>query len=470
MTLSSTPYISADSGLALLTFKIAPNQFDLNRGLAYISMRDQVLRARTLVHAAIGSGLFEQHPETGRSTADREVAVDLLVVGAGVGGISAALTAAEAGYRTLVLEKAPRCFPLLSSGTDRLLSTTLYDWPARHFDVHAFPALPGADIDLLDARSLLRFPSIPTPANELAQDLNQQVDAFLKKHSQTLHVECDMEIAVDDGITWAGGRRVKVDLPRPIELFGAPRQSLFARAVVYALGFGSEKVLLDGADIAASFWGYQSLEDDLKAVSGHRAAVQIIGGGDGGLQEALRFAFRPAYHDFAKAVAHLQTCVRRVNADRWDCGLRDIMFAEDNAARALMWGYRTDLVFAQLQRVHEEFVHELCQHASDALLIWRAEVGREQPLDVSLYDSHPFSARVYALNRFLFELLKQLTTIKPAPVTVHRETDAPPTGAAIVVKRHGIAPGSEAYGTSEKEDLLRRVLFRSLPNHYSVIA
>jgi len=121
------PPILADNGLALLAFKIGPNQFDLNRGLAYISMRDQVLRARTLVHAAVGARLFEQRAATTTGYADRRVDVDLTVIGGGVGGISVALAAAEAGITTLVVEKSAQCFSLLRNGSDKLLSTTVYN-------------------------------------------------------------------------------------------------------------------------------------------------------------------------------------------------------------------------------------------------------------------------------------------------------------------------------------------------------
>jgi heterodisulfide reductase subunit A-like polyferredoxin len=90
-------HATSHAGLALLAYKIGPNQFELNRDLTYISMRDQVLRARTLIHAAFGAGIFEKKDESENSFADSEVDYDVVVLGAGVGGISTALFLVASG-------------------------------------------------------------------------------------------------------------------------------------------------------------------------------------------------------------------------------------------------------------------------------------------------------------------------------------------------------------------------------------
>ncbi|MDH6152664.1 MULTISPECIES: FAD-binding protein [Paraburkholderia] len=467
------PPILADNGLALLAFKIGPNQFGLNRGLAYISMRDQVLRARTLVHAAVGARLFEQRPATATGYADRRVDVDLTVIGGGVGGISVALAAAEAGITTLVVEKSKECFSLLQNGTDRLLSTTVYDWPANHFNVHAFPVLPDTSPDVSSLSSILHFPDKACSARELADSLNGQVMAYERSHTSTLHIERGMEIPLDDGITWAGRGSLLVRVPRAIKLFGSSRKDFHTRAVVYAIGFGSEKVITDGYAVDASFWGYQTIETDLARFACTNAKVFIAGGGDGGLQEVLRFAFLPDYHDLSIAVKALESAVGP--DDRvWSEGLRDIMFAEDNAARAFMWGYRPELVFRELERVHERVIAKLLDptdaRRQKAVIEWRDHVTRQQRVQITLYDPKP-SGRVYALNRFLFRLLKSLSAVAAGSVTIDRmEREVPVGECDIFVDRRGISPIDAAYGTSTKEELLRRVMFRALPNHYSVVA
>lgn len=109
--------INTENSLALLAFNIGVNQFDINRGLAYISMRDQVLRARTLIAAAKGAELFELRAGGPDSDADEPVDYDVTVLGAGVGGISIAMAAVEKNLRTLVIDKSDHCFALLRSGT-----------------------------------------------------------------------------------------------------------------------------------------------------------------------------------------------------------------------------------------------------------------------------------------------------------------------------------------------------------------
>jgi hypothetical protein len=255
---------------------------------------------------------------------------------------------------------------------------------------------------------------------------------------------------------------------------GADHSFVHSRAVVYAVGFGSEKVFSTKSDLNSTFWGYCTIEDDLKKLVKSTATVRIIGAGDGGLQEALRFALRPEYHDFAKAISELESRIDDSDKE-WTNGLRDIMFAEDNAARALMWGYRPELVFSELQTVHDRLIHILLDPLNmsrrKAVIQWRDDVTREQSLKVELVDSHNFSGRVYALNRFLFELLRILSEIQPNNVLIDRNTETTEvTKPDICVDRRGISPIDEAYGTSEKEELLRRVMFRALPNHYSVVA
>jgi len=279
--------------------------------------------------------------------------------------------------------------------------------------------LPDTSPDVSSLSSILHFPGKACSAHELAESLNGQVEAYERSHAHTLHIERGMEIQVDDGITWAGRESLLVRLPRGINLFGSSRKDFHSRAVVYAVGFGSEKVIADGYEVDSSFWGYQSIEADLARFAGINAQVFIAGGGDGGLQETLRFAFLPDYHDLSIAVKALESAVG--SDDRvWTDGLRDIMFAEDNAARAFMWGYRPELVFRELERVHERVIAELLDPSDvrrqKAVIGWRDHVTRQQRLHITLYDPKPIG-RVYALNRFLCCLLRSMSVIAPGHVS-----------------------------------------------------
>jgi hypothetical protein len=451
--------INSENSLALLAFNIGVNQFDINRGLAYISMRDQVLRARTLIAAAKGAELFELRAGGPDGDADEPVDYDVTVLGAGVGGISIALAAVEKNLRTLVIDKNDRCFALLRSGTDRLVSTTVYDWPARHFDAHAFPQLPGITSLKMKDDFILKFPDQAMGADQLACHLLQFA------HGVT--------ISDRKAISLPAGRCVLVNSPTPLpRLHDTASNQVSTRIVVYAFGFGSEKVMtLPAADINASFWGYRTLEADLNHLGKKpgRGLVSIQGAGDGGLQEALRFAFGPAHQDLALVVAKLEATVTPAFA-QWEQMLRDVMLAEDNAARAYMWGYSQELVFETVERAHQTLVDALLATVPTLVAQWYDTVGRKQDLEITVYDTHAFSGRVYALNRFLFKLVLALTTQQPGVVLVSRVAlDMPEKTIGIKVNRSGLAQIYRAMGTGSKADYLRRATLRAIPNQYGIV-
>lgn len=466
--------INSENSLALLAFNIGVNQFDINRGLAYISMRDQVLRARTLIAAAEGAKLFELRTGEPDGDDDEPVDYDVTVLGAGVGGISIALAAVEKNLRTLVIDKNDSCFALLRSGTDRLVSTTLYDWPARHFNAHAFPKLPGITSPAMTDNFILKFPDQAIAADQLALHLQKQVDKLSKKHANLLQFAHGVTISDRKAISLPAGRCVLVNSPKPLpRLSGTDSTQISTRILVYAFGFGSEKVMtLPAADINASFWGYRSLEadlDQLRKTSTERGLVSIQGAGDGGLQEALRFAFGPKHQDFASVVAMLEAMVAP-KFPQWESMLRDIMLAEDNAARAYMWGYSQELVFETVETTHQTLIDALLTTVPEQIALWYSTVGRQQQLDITVYDKHAFSGRVYALNRFLFKLLLTLTKQQNRMVQVNRSAfDLPEKAVGIKVNRSGLAQIHRAMGTGNKADYLRRATLRAIPNQYGVV-
>lgn len=80
MPTSSPLSTNGEHGLAVLAFKVDAFQFDLNRDLQFISMKDQVVRARTLILGAQHAGLFGPL-QVGKDRAN------VIVLGGGVGGV-----------------------------------------------------------------------------------------------------------------------------------------------------------------------------------------------------------------------------------------------------------------------------------------------------------------------------------------------------------------------------------------------
>jgi hypothetical protein len=432
------------------------------------------LRARTLVNAAVAASLFDQRPASASAAADAPVDYDVAVLGAGVGGMSVALAAIENGLRTLVIDKSGRRFELLRSGTDRLVSTTVYDWPANHFAIHEFPDLPPITPGSIAGKFILKFPARALTANALAQHLEQQVRTMMRrKNGKLLRFAMNVELGASGTIGPVGGRCVALYNPSGLpRLDGSAPQQVRTRIMVYAIGFGTEKVMNTlKPQPNASFWGYRTLTQDLArlaAVPG-TGKVEIQGGGDGGLQEALRFALGPRWQDLAAVASELERCVSPV-FPAWESSLRDIMLAEDNAARAYMWGYSQDLVFESVDRVHQQVIDALLKRARPDVKRWFATVSRKQDLNITVYDKHASSGRVYALNRFLFKLLVTLTQFGGYRVVVDRKrTKMPATKGAIKVNRSGLSQITDMLGTATPDDYLRRATLRAIPNQYGIV-
>lgn len=469
--------MDADRGLAILAFKVGPNQFDLNRNLAYISMKDQVLRARTLVHSTVSSGLFEKRNGTPASFPDEEVDFDVLVVGAGVGGTSTALAAAECGLKVLMLEKNEACFHLLAQGTNRLISTTVYDWPAMHFDNHEFPVLSGLPTSCNPDAAILRFPKTPVQAGNLAVHLRNEFRSQSARFSENIQVEYRIALKTTGDVAWTQGRRLSVNLPREVDLGAKGKDKrLFARVVIFTTGFGSEKVTTKSKSSNDTFWGFETLERDLASLAekfGDKTAkLAVLGAGDGGLQEVLRIALRPKFHDLVRAVDALKQSLD-LPVGEWERTLHRIATAEDNAARALMWGYAQKVVYPALDAVYCSIIEALASGVNKPILDrWHEAVTRQQNVCIRLYDPYETSGRVYALNRFLVKLLTVASDGKTKGVRVTRsldsdeqiQSDAPP------IDRSGVIPQDGPIGTGEKDEILRRAAFRALPNHYGAVA
>jgi cation diffusion facilitator CzcD-associated flavoprotein CzcO len=115
----------------LLSHSCAPFQFTFAGPLTPVSIRDQMIRGKMFADRAIEQRIISR---------DR----DLLVTGAGAGGVTAAIRAAQLGVKTTLVEASPQAFGRQKNCTTRWVDPTQYDWPADHWDRAKYPWTPPA--------------------------------------------------------------------------------------------------------------------------------------------------------------------------------------------------------------------------------------------------------------------------------------------------------------------------------------
>jgi hypothetical protein len=447
--------------LAVLAFKVGPLQFDLNRDLKFISMRDQVVRARTLILGAREAGLIGPSVETGTDKAN------VIVIGGGVGGVSTALMACQLGFSVKLVESDSECFSLLGLGSDRLFSATIYDWPHEHSGSHEFPYvaslrdIPTA-LKLRTNSTTLRFPSSAVTAGALRADFIAQLKVAEATYGSTFEVLRSHKLngMVDVSLNQASGI-MRVDAHGP----GGTRH-LTGQIVVFAIGFGLDKNSAQ-TSAAKDFFSYSGLKSDLtKAMTGNRF-IRIVGAGDGGLQEALRFVLEDSWHDFHRCVSELRDLLRKGgHGDEWSQMCARLQSAEDQAARAAMWGYTEELVYGELNLVYERELKLLLNIAPTPVSNWHSQVVRPQNLLVELVDDSTFSKKVYGLNRWLAGLLYRLSDPQNNRAALTRITPDKRAGVPDVeLIRAGFAATEKQrqIGTVDSGDLLRRIAFQGIP-------
>lgn len=449
-----------EHGLAVLAFKVDALQFDLNRDLRFISMKDQVVRARTLILGAQQAGLFgplQVHPDW----------ANVIVLGGGVGGVSAALMACSLGLSVKLIEAADECFPLLNLGSDRLFSATVYDWPHEHSCSHRFPYVdPLRDSETASKLRLtndaLEFPGKAVTAATLRQTFLGQLATAKNKYGSRLEVLVGHVVrTMDDITTNQPSKVVKVEARQ-----GSTTRHLNAQIAIFAIGFGLDKQSKQ-TEAAKEFFSYRELNADVARAKAAGGRVRIIGAGDGGLQEALRFVLSDEWHDLHLCVSELQ---RMLDADghlaAWSKLCARLQSAEDQAVRAAMWGYSDELVYGELDAIYKQEIAQLRKVAPETLKAWRGTVVRHSGLRVELVDNSPYSKKVYALNRWLTDLLSMLSDSPSGLAKLERLSPGATNGNADVeLARAGFAATEKQpqIGTAGSDDLLRRIAFQGIP-------
>ncbi|HEY2117177.1 MAG TPA: NAD(P)-binding protein, partial [Candidatus Angelobacter sp.] len=358
--------------------KVGPLQFAISAPLTPISIRDQMVRAKMFVDRAVGEALIGP-------------ARPLFVVGAGAGGVAAAVYAARQGVPTSVIEILGDPFGLQSKCFSRLVNPTQYDWPADHWSHAIFP---------------WRNPVMPLPwaaarANRIAAAWKNIFNNTQRHFPLTVHYFSQLTSR-----TFSAPRQ---DLEIIFEKdFGTPATRFITQrfgAALFAVGFGQERSSI-GPYKAFDFWETEDFENPRLGVPPYTPArpvrVLICGGGDGALQDFLRITTGEA-----SAADILQKLLPYMPGD-WS----GIYSSEDQGHRANLWNSSAEedhVVMTQLEDVHRIHIHQLLSGAPGSTLL-KAVVALLAPaghLQVALVHTCTHFSRSYALNRFLVRLIEE---------------------------------------------------------------
>ena len=365
-----------------------PATFWVGTNATHASVRDQMVRGALFVRRAVEVGMLR----AGKS---------ILVVGAGVGGATIAIASAEAGAKTLLIERAKRAFPRQAGCRTRIVEPTLYDWPVAHWDRHTFPweppdvplgpwsrgqaasLVPSWDKRLYDA--VTRNPRLTFRTGEWIE-AEPILDPASQKVRATVHRQ-------QPG---AGGRGTSIQQFN--ELYDL---------VAICVGRSEEKTSI-GSYCGFKFWQNDLFgEPNWGVPAGDEARVVILGGGDGALQDYLRLLTGRTAFEILDAIRPEPRLALELQA------------LEDQTQRAFAlsdqsrWGHD--------HRTH----HWLQGKVRDLVSRWLPGLGdrlksllSRRPASLKLVHWCTHFDRCYGLNRFLVLLVSEYLEASEREATI----------------------------------------------------
>ena len=397
----------------LFAHKVGAFHINIGGQWSPLSVRDQMLRGRWAAERALDAGLIHK---------DKKLAV----IGAGVGGVTAAMVAVNAGVETTLFDKDSKPFSRHKK-CRRWVDPTQYDWPLDHFDSGSIPwiqlaTLPPAMIaaiapPIIGPPPFTAVPIVPpTPtvplrwpranrAIALVGDWISQFNTFRLTPNASRYLTWNHSCEVTDVKLDSTKTMATVEW-KPAGTSGPLLDDDFG-LVVSAMGFGEECNYLEypkGTTHPArgySFWDNDPYERSCLSWTGttNRPRVLISGGGDGALQDFIRIAttFKSAKDmwDSLPLTPQESATIRKA--------VQDI---EDQAARALPWSANSKHDHAVLERVTIG-LRSLAHYVRTSGAVRKALSSAVRHEYQSLWFVHSCSHfnPSYSLNRFLAILL-----------------------------------------------------------------
>jgi len=384
----------------LLSHQIDSAHFNIGGHLTPISIRDQMLRGRLIVARAIENDLIA----AGRR---------LLIVGAGVGGITAAMYAATAGVDVTLMEQKGRPFDRHHS-CGRVVNPTQYDWQLAHWDEGMLPFSGTPPM-------LLAWPK-PDRATFLTGNWLAQYNTFkITPDGRNINERFRTKfLRAQPSPSAPGPLNVEFqELDQTGHPIGLVRDEHF-HMLISAIGFGEERCFLYKTHPfrGFEFWAndpYEQAGLTWKAQSIIKKRVVISGAGDGALQDFLRIVTKKSCaFDIWKSLDLASV----IGSDVLGKELRTLSDEDVHASRALHWGNCEGHDHPVLDRVHDiyqktvEKIYNL-RGVADAC----QAIVRDDAASIALV--HPCShfGNVYGLNRFLSNLF--MLRLKESGMNVH---------------------------------------------------
>lgn len=267
------------NGLSLLANKCAARTFDISSGMVYVSMRDQIVRAQLLIR-----DLRKCDPSAQR----------ILIVGAGIAGISAAACAESLGMRAVVVESKPIPLHLQNNVRTRMVGPFMYEWPSILSNSQSYPPTLNNLGEVIDFTPTWNS-TTPISAHDLAKDIEVWCASLsVGRPNRMFHFDCAAAdtkqyvrefVAAHSRLDPAGAKAKSPPIKLPDNTDFEPDY------VALAVGTGTERIhLIEGTENDPTsvrgipFWQ----DDDLRNTRNMDWQVCVFGGGDGALQDVLR--------------------------------------------------------------------------------------------------------------------------------------------------------------------------------------
>ncbi len=382
----------------LRAHQIEHRTFSIGGRLTPVAIRDQMIRGWTFVEHGLEDGLLYSDPSA-----------PLLVVGAGAGGATAAIRAAQRGVPVLLIDRALQPFSTQFNCDSRWICPTQYDWPVAHWDRGEFPTRPPGM-----PGSAAPFPLVWKAdwAHNLAAQWRAALLLAEASYAPLLRLESPLELVEPCPLT-TPPNGVEVRLRDPTTGHYSSRT---VQALLLAFGFGEERVYLHPLHSARGirFWDRDPFGRPDLGVGG-KPRVLISGGGDGALIDFLR----TVTNDLSVGIIYQRCIVQCLSHDAQTQLEARIFNAQDWGARAYAWGRRqTDHeLLSYLQLEHEQAVDAVLADAGAAIEAAVRRLLRNPLPEVRLCYGCTHFGQCYPLNRFLALLVERcLRRVVPDPV------------------------------------------------------